>query len=103
MNNKIYVGTMDNGSGDDIIHCISVDKDKVLKHLQKEFLAWRGDYINERDVDDISSPTLKEMSTYLGGEIEIYELDDGMELYEQLRDYEFKGARRLSKNEEKEK
>ena len=97
--NKIYIGLMDNGSGEAVIHTISNDPITVLKHLQKTFLKWRdaaiprvGDIYNEllNGVIDTAAPTLQEMNERIPGYgVKIAVYNDGAELYQEIRDWSF--------------
>ncbi len=91
---KIYVGVMDNGSDDAIIHMISTDFNKVLKHLQKKFLEWRDDEEDLEGIIDKSAPTLEEMDRVIVGHgVMIVEVEDGAELNEELRTFDFENCK----------
>ena len=98
---KIFVGIMDNGSGDAIIRTISTDPAVVLRHLQRKFLEWREDDDEMMDgVIDVSVPTLHEMDERVAGNgVAIIELDDGAELYEELRNWEFEPGNEMASDD----
>jgi hypothetical protein len=95
---KFYVALMDNGSYEMIMHAICSTPEKALKVLQEAFLEWKDDEDDLEGIADRAAPTLEEMNERVPGHgANIYEVEDGHKLYEQLRNWEFDGCRSLLK------
>lgn len=87
---KIYVGLMDNGSEDVIIHVLALSADTCLKHLQKKFLQYRTSPEDLEGIKDPSAPTLEEMNNTVGGNgVDIIAVEDGAALYQELRNFDW--------------
>ncbi len=100
MAGTIFVGIMDNGSGDAIIGVMSADPLVALRRMQETF---RTGYCNDdtelsvlSTVKDPAAPTLAEMDETLPGHgALIVEVPDGVELDEELRNWGFAPGTRL--------